>query len=55
MKTIYLPELCSEEELNTLKGQLLDDGWILHLFDEDVDVFSEDGKFILSFRKRLLK
>ena len=55
VKTIYLPELCSDEELNELKGQHLDDGWILHLFDEDVDIFSEDGKFILSFRKKLLK
>ncbi len=55
VKTIYLPELCSDEELKELKGHHLDDAWILHLFDEDVDLFSEDGKFILSFRKKLLK
>ena len=55
IKTIYLPELCSDEELKTLKGHHLDDAWILHMFDEDVDVFSESGEFILSFRKDKLK
>jgi len=54
-KTIYLPELCSEEELKQLKGHHLDDAWILHMFDEDVDIFNEEGKFILSFRKNKLK
>tara|TARA_R110000803_G_scaffold623_1_gene2152 strand:+ start:8318 stop:9283 length:966 start_codon:yes stop_codon:yes gene_type:complete len=61
VKQIILPEICSEEDLDTVKGHHLDDGWIHHLIDEDCDIFTASpdnpmiaDKFILSFRKKCL-
>ena len=52
---LCLPRLCLDSELKTLKGQYLDDGWILHAITSDTDIFdSETGKKILSFRKKPL-
>lgn len=48
-------EIYSEEDLKTLKGEYFDDGWIHELIDEDCDIFDNDGKFILSFRKNKIK
>lgn len=53
-KQIILSEIYSEEDLKTLKGDHLDDEFIHHMFNEDVDLFTDDGKFILSFRKNIL-
>ena len=55
VKILKLPELCTDEELKTLKGEFFDDEWIHHIINEDCDIFTESGKFILSFRKKKLK
>jgi hypothetical protein len=47
-------EYYSEEELKTLKGTFLGDEYIHHIINEDTDIFDENGKFILSFRKNIL-
>tara|TARA_R110002110_G_scaffold115166_5_gene285538 strand:+ start:1645 stop:2601 length:957 start_codon:yes stop_codon:yes gene_type:complete len=52
VKNIILDEIYCDEDLETMKGQHLDDGWIHHMFDEDCDIFSSSGEFILSFRKK---
>ena len=56
MNTLYLPRLCLDSELKTLKGTYLDDGWILHPITRDTDIFDSDtGAKVLSFRKLALK
>jgi len=56
IKTLYLAKLITDDELKTLKGEFIDDGYILHTIDSDVDIYDEDTKeFICSFRKRRLK
>lgn len=55
MKKLILPELCSDKELDTLKGQHLDSNWIHHIIDTDTDIYNENGDFILSFRKNSIK
>ena len=52
---LILPELCSDKELDTLKGQHLDSSWIHHIIDTDIDIYNENGDFILSFRKNSIK
>ena len=50
-----LRRIVSDDELKPLKGSFLDDGWVLHYLDKDVDVFDKDtGVKVLSFRKRRL-
>jgi hypothetical protein len=56
IKKIYLPKLCSDHELKSLKGTYLDDAWILHYINHDVDIYDEQTKeLIISFRKNKLK
>ena len=55
MKTLYLEELCTDAELNTLKGKYLDSQWINTIIDEDCDIYNKKGEFILSFRKKVIK
>ncbi len=56
IKKLYLPRLITDDELQTLKGEFIDDGYILHTIDSDVDIYDEDtNEFICSFRKRRLK
>ena len=56
IKTLYLPRLITDDELGTLKGTFIDDGYIVHTIDSDVDIYDEETKeFICSFRKRRLK
>lgn len=50
-----LPTLYTDEELDTKKGQFLEDGYIHHIIDEDIDIYDEEDNFILSFRKNRLK
>ena len=38
IKDIFLPRICSDDELKTLKGTFLDDEWILHTINYDVKV-----------------
>ena len=56
IKQLYLPRLINDDELETLKGTFIDDGYIINTIDSDVDIYDEDTKeFICSFRKRRLK
>jgi len=55
MKTLYFEELCTEEELKTLRGKYLDSQWVNTIIDEDCDIYNKKGEFILSFRKKVLK
>ncbi len=55
MKTLYLEELCTDKELDTIKGEYLDSEWINTIIDEDCDIYNKKGEFILSFRKRAIK
>tara|TARA_R110001592_G_scaffold42833_3_gene139004 strand:- start:4321 stop:5268 length:948 start_codon:yes stop_codon:yes gene_type:complete len=56
IKDIFLPRICSDDELKTLKGTFLDDEWILHTINYDVNIYDEDtGKLVASFRKNRLK
>ena len=53
---VYLPRIISETDLDTLKGHHLDDGYIHHLYNRDVDIYDSDtNELILSFRKNRLK
>ena len=47
-------EYYSEKELKSLKGTFLGDEFIHDIINEDTDIFDENGKFILSFRKNIL-
>ena len=51
---MIVQEYYSEEELKELKGTFLGDEYIHHIINEDTDIFDENGKFILSFRKNIL-
>tara|TARA_R110000796_G_scaffold198619_1_gene314966 strand:+ start:179 stop:1120 length:942 start_codon:yes stop_codon:yes gene_type:complete len=54
--TLYLPRLITDDELKTLKGHFIDDNYILHEINYDVDIYDEDThKFICSFRKKRIK
>ena len=55
MRVLKLPELCSNEDLLTIKGEFIDDGWIHNLIDEDCDIYDNKDNFILSYRKNKLK
>jgi hypothetical protein len=56
IKTLYLPAIISDEECLQLKGQFIDDGYVIHTIDYDCDIYDMDTKqFICSFRKRRLK
>ncbi len=53
---VYLPRIISETDLDTLKGHHLDDGYIHHIYNHDVDIYDSDTyELILSFRKNRLK
>lgn len=53
---IYLHRIISDTDLDTLKGHHLDDGYIHHLYNHDVDIYDSDTyELILSFRKNRLK
>jgi hypothetical protein len=51
---MIVQEYYSEDELKELKGTFLGDEYIHHIINEDTDIFDENGKFILSFRKNIL-
>lgn len=56
IKKIYLPRIINNDELNTIKGQYLDDEFILHTIQRDTDVYEEDTNILVcSFRKNRLK
>lgn len=56
IKKLYLPELISNEELKSIKGQHLDSGYVTTFINYDCDIFDLDTQeFICSFRKRRLK
>ena len=56
IKTLYLDKIISDEELETVKGQFLDSGYVHHFIDYDCDVFDSSTKqFIASFRKKRIK
>ena len=55
VKILKLPELCTDAELKTIKGEFIDEEWIHHIINEDCDIFDDNDKFILSFRKKKLK
>ena len=51
---LIVQEYYSEKELKELRGTFLGDEYIHDIINEDVDIFDENGKFILSFRKNIL-
>ena len=54
--TIYLPRLCSDDDLKTMKGKYLDSEWILHQITKDTDVYDEETKqLVVSYRRKRLK
>ncbi len=55
MKKLIVQTLCSDKELDELKGQHLDSNWITTIVNEDVDIYDEDDNFVLSFRKGAIK
>ena len=55
IKQIIVHEIYSDEDLKSIKGEYLDDGWIHQLIDEDCDIYNSDNKFVLSFRKKKIK
>ena len=56
IKDIFLPRICSDTDLKTLKGTFLDDEWIVNYINYDVNIYDEDtGKLVASFRKNRLK
>ena len=56
IKQIYLPKIISDEELKQVKGEFLDDGYVIHHVTSDCDIYDMDTKkFICSFRKKRLK
>ena len=53
---LYLPRLLRDDDLNTMKGDYLDDEWIHHTIDYDCNIYDEEtNTLICSFRKRRLK
>jgi len=53
---LYLPRIISDKDLDTLKGEYLDDEWIHHIIDYDCDIYDEDTNILIcAFRKRRLK
>jgi len=55
IKKLYLPELITNEELKSIKGEHLDSGYVIHTITSDCDIYDMDTKaFICSFRKRRL-
>ncbi len=56
IKQLYLPQIITDEECKQLKGEFIDDGYVLNTIDYDCDIYDMDTKqFICSFRKRRLK
>ena len=51
---MILSEIYSNEELDELKGKYIDDEYIHTMINESCDIFSDTGKFILSFRKDII-
>ena len=47
IKKIYLPRIINNDELNTIKGQYLDDEFILHTIQRDTDVYEEDTNILV--------
>ena len=53
---LYLPRLLRDDDLNTIKGEYLDDEWIHHIIDYDCNIYDEEtNTLICAFRKRRLK
>ena len=53
---LYLPRLIDDKDLDTLKGQYLDDEWIHHIIDYDCNIYEEGTDILIcAFRKRRLK
>jgi len=53
---LYLPRLIDDKDLDTLKGQYIDDEWIHHIIDYDCNIYEEGTDILIcAFRKRRLK
>ena len=56
IRKLYLPQIISDDELKTSKGEFFDSGYIYNHINSDCDVYDEcTGKFVCSFRKNRLK
>ena len=54
--TLYLPRICSNDELKTMKGHYFDEEWILHPILKDTDVYDAvSGQLVVSYRRKRLK
>jgi hypothetical protein len=54
VKTVVVKKILSDDETSALKGEILPKGYYKQIFDEDIDVKTEDGKYLLRLRKNVL-
>lgn len=54
VKKVIVKKILSDEETEKMKGVVLPKGYFKKVFKEDVDVYTEDGKPLLRFRKGVL-
>lgn len=56
IKNIYIERLISDEDLKTITGEYINDGFITSVITTDVDIYDKDtNQLLVSFRKRRLK
>lgn len=56
IQNIYLDKIISDDELKSIKGDYLDDAWILHHLTSDCDVYDKQSKILIcSLRKKRIK
>ena len=54
VKKVIVKKILSDEETEKIKGTVLPKGYFKQVFKEDIDVYTEDGKPLLRFRKGVL-
>lgn len=55
MKTIYVDKEFTNEEMLKMANIFVDKSNIKKIYDEDVDIFTKEGKLLVRFRKDVLK
>ena len=54
IKKIIVKKILSDEETKSLEGKRLEKGYFKKVLRKDVDVYTEEGKLLLRFRKNVL-
>lgn len=54
VKKIIVKKVLSDEETNALEGKKLPQNYYKNIYNEDIDVYTEDGDILLRFRKNVL-